>query len=352
LLAKPPGGDQNHRVSTDSGVARPKLRIFLNYRRDDSSGYALSLYHDLADHFGADQVFMDIDTIAPGENFVSRIEETMSTCDVVVALIGRDWLTAADVNGNRRLDDPADFVRLELESAIERNVPLVPTLVHSGRIPQANDLPDSLRPLVLRQGIELHDSTWRTDVARLIKVLERLAAPPDPAATRTKHGPAANDETKPTVAPTKADDIATTIGSRLARLSRAEQVVGAAMFFVFVAFFLPWYEISAPAVSASRSAAAAGGFRYLILVLTIALLIYLTARTLGFVTIGRGHTGRLAKLAAVGLNALFIVIAFFVQPGFGPGLSQLAVGWSYGAYIALSAGLIALAAAWQDTRTR
>jgi TIR domain len=339
-------------VRTDSGVARPKLRIFLNYRRDDSSGYALSLYHNLADHFGADQVFMDIDTIAPGENFVARIEETMSTCDVVVALIGRDWLTASDASGNRRLDDPGDFVRLELESAIEREVPLVPTLVHRAQIPQANELPEPLRPLVLRQGIELHDSTWRTDVARLIRVFERLAAPPEAAAPQTQADTATNDAIGASPQPTRADDIAVTLGSRLARLSRAEQVVGAATFFVFVAFFLPWHEISVPGVSATRSAADAGGFRYLILVLALAVLVYLAARVLGYVTIGRGHTGRLVKLAAVGLNALFIVIAFFVTPGFGPGLGSLAVGWSYGAYIALGAGLVALAAAWQDTRTR
>jgi hypothetical protein len=239
----------------------------------------------------------------------------MSTCDVVVALIGRNWLTAADVDGNRRLEDPADFVRLELESAIDRDVPLVPTLVHSAQIPQANDLPEPLRPLVLRQGIELHDSTWRTDVARLIRVFERLAAPPDQAATKTTvDSTASNGEAS--AGPTTADGIAITIGARLACLSRGEQVVGAATFFAFVAFFLPWYEISVPGVSATRSAAEAGGFRYLILVLTLVVLLYLAARALGFVTIGRGHTGRLVKLAVVGLGTLFIVIAFFVTPGF------------------------------------
>jgi hypothetical protein len=169
-------------VETESDAARPTLRIFLNYRRDDSSGYALSLYRDLVDHFGADQVFMDIDTISPGENFVERIEETMSTCDVVVALIGRVWLTATDEKGGRRLDDPEDFVRLELESAVERKVPLVPTLVHGARMPGGDDLPESLRPVALRQAIELRDTSWDADVARLIGVFERLARRAQPLA--------------------------------------------------------------------------------------------------------------------------------------------------------------------------
>jgi hypothetical protein len=171
-------------VKTDKAARRPTIRIFLNYRRDDSSGYALSLYRDLVDHFGADQVFMDIDTISPGENFVERIEETMSTCDVVVALMGRDWLTAADEKGGRRLDDPKDFVRLELESAVERKVPLVPTLVHGARMPDGDELPESLRPVALRQAIELHDTSWDTDVARLIAVFERLARSAQPVAQK------------------------------------------------------------------------------------------------------------------------------------------------------------------------
>jgi hypothetical protein len=169
-------------VETERDAGHPLIRIFLNYRRDDSSGYALSLYRDLVDHFGAEQVFMDIDTISPGENFVERIEETMSTCDVVVALVGRGWLSATDEKGGRRLDDPEDFVRLELESAVERKVPLVPTLVHGARMPDRDDLPESLHPVALRQAIELHDTSWDADVARLIGVFERLARRAQPPA--------------------------------------------------------------------------------------------------------------------------------------------------------------------------
>jgi hypothetical protein len=152
-----------------------RLRIFLNYRRDDSAGYALSLYRDLAERFGDQHVFMDIDTIAPGENFVERIAETLAACDVVVAMIGRDWLEASDDEGRRRLNDPEDFVRLELANALTRSIPVVPALVHGARLPRKADLPEELQPLVLRQAVELRDSSWRDDVARLIEDFEQLA---------------------------------------------------------------------------------------------------------------------------------------------------------------------------------
>lgn len=164
-----------------TGASKPFLRIFLNYRRDDSGGYALTLYRDLVDHFGEEQVFMDIDAIAPGENFVERIEETMAACDVVVAMIGRTWVNAADEEGNRRLDDPEDFVRLELERAVSRGIPLVPTLVHGARVPKKKELPSSLHPLLLRQAVELRDTSWEDDVERLVRHFQRLALRSQPA---------------------------------------------------------------------------------------------------------------------------------------------------------------------------
>jgi hypothetical protein len=153
----------------------PKLRIFVNYRRDDSSGYANSIYQSLVVRFGADQVFMDVDTIAPGENFDQRIDQTLSTCDIVVAVIGREWLTASDGRGPR-LASPDDYVRLELERAIARNIPLVPTLVHGATLPQAEELPQPLRPLVKRHAIELRNASWNADVGRMVEAFEELAS--------------------------------------------------------------------------------------------------------------------------------------------------------------------------------
>ena len=97
-------------------------KIFISYRRDDSTGYAGRLYDRLSEYFGKDQVFMDVDHIEPGEDFVEMINQAIGTCSTLLALIGRNWITAADKKGVRRLDDPEDFVRLEITAARARYV--------------------------------------------------------------------------------------------------------------------------------------------------------------------------------------------------------------------------------------
>jgi hypothetical protein len=151
------------------------FRIFLSYRRTDTGGHAGRLYDALAGHFGPENVFMDIDAIDLGVDFVGVINRAVSSCDVVIALIGRQWLTAADADGRPRIQDPNDFVRLELESALTRDVFVIPTCVQGVDVPPANTLPAGLAPLAGRQGTELHDAAWRDDVNRLIRRLESLA---------------------------------------------------------------------------------------------------------------------------------------------------------------------------------
>jgi hypothetical protein len=109
--------------------ARIMARIFLCYRRDDSGGYAGRLYDRLGQRFGHDNLFMDIDTIAPGLDFVEAIEKAVGTCDVLLAVIGRQWLTSTDSQGQRRLDNPEDFVRLEIVTALVRQIRVIPVLV-------------------------------------------------------------------------------------------------------------------------------------------------------------------------------------------------------------------------------
>ena len=150
------------------------LRIFLNYRREDSSGHAGRLYDDLAERFGADEVFIDIDKIEPGLAFDDAIEHALDRCDVFLALIGRQWLTITDASGHRRLEDPDDFCRLELEQALARETRLIPLRVQGAEMPSSAELPESLRGLARRQALELSDTRWRHDVESLIEVLERL----------------------------------------------------------------------------------------------------------------------------------------------------------------------------------
>lgn len=151
-------------------------RIFISYRREDSEGYAGRVFDRLSAHFGRDALFMDIDTIPPGEDFVEFIERHVQACDVVIALIGQRWLKSKK-GRRRRLDDPEDFVRLELAAAIKRKIPIIPTLVAGAPMPGKQDLPDQLVPFTRRQALEMSSKRFHHDVDRLIKALERIVGP-------------------------------------------------------------------------------------------------------------------------------------------------------------------------------
>jgi hypothetical protein len=145
--------------------------LFISYRRSDTPGYAGRLYDRLCRYYGEDRVFMDIDSIQPGDDFVDVIEKAVSSCKVLIAVIGKQWLT--DPAGtNRLLDNPHDFVRIEISTALARNIRVIPVLVQGAIIPRTEDLPDILRPLVRRQALEISDSRWNYDVNRLIKILK------------------------------------------------------------------------------------------------------------------------------------------------------------------------------------
>jgi hypothetical protein len=150
------------------------LRVFVSYRRGDS-GHAGRLYDALASRFGPENVFMDIDTIEPGLDFAEVIDRAVQACDVVIVLIGPRWVTATDTDGRRRLDNAEDFVRLEIEAALARDVVVIPTCVQGADMPPVRELPPTLVGLTRRQGIALRDIGWHDDVSRLIRRLERLA---------------------------------------------------------------------------------------------------------------------------------------------------------------------------------
>ncbi|HKE41090.1 MAG TPA: choice-of-anchor D domain-containing protein [Casimicrobiaceae bacterium] len=147
--------------------------IFISYRRDDAAGYAGRLYDRLAAHFGTDRVFMDVQGIEPGVDFVEAIERALRSCEILIVLIGKDWL-AADTGGRRRLDDPTDFVRLETVTALNRGIRVVPVLVEGVPMPRADQLPSDLLPLVRRQAVELSHKQWDATSAELIRTLEKI----------------------------------------------------------------------------------------------------------------------------------------------------------------------------------
>ena len=151
-------------------------RVFISYRREETAYPAGWLYDRLSDHFGEHRIFKDIDSIEPGDDFVQTITTAVGSCDVLLALIGDDWLTVVDQGGRRRLDDVNDFVRIEIEAALSRDVRVIPILVEGATMPHSADLPPSLAGLVQRQALELSPSRFATDLDRLLKVLTRTLA--------------------------------------------------------------------------------------------------------------------------------------------------------------------------------
>jgi hypothetical protein len=148
-------------------------RIFISYRREDNAYPAGWLYDRLADQFGKDQVFKDVDSIQLGDDFVEVITRAVASCDVLLAVIGRQWLTITDERGGRRLDRPNDFVRLEIEAALKREIRVIPVLIDGARMPDARQLPRGLGKLARRHALELSPNRFSSDFARLLAVLEK-----------------------------------------------------------------------------------------------------------------------------------------------------------------------------------
>ncbi len=148
-------------------------RVFISYRRDDSAFPAGWLYDRLCAHLGRDCVFKDVDSIDPGDDFFRVIEDAVGSCQVLLALIGDRWLDITDETGNRRLDDPDDFVRLEIEAALRRDVRVIPILVGRAPMPRSEQLPDSLRGLIRRNAIELSPNRFESDLGRLVRAIDK-----------------------------------------------------------------------------------------------------------------------------------------------------------------------------------
>jgi hypothetical protein len=157
--------------------------IYLSYRRNESAAYAGRLFDHLSRHFGRRSVFMDIDTIRPGDDFPQAIESALNACDVVLVVIGTTWVTDAGQDGRCRLDDPKDWVRLEVAAALRRDILVVPVLVEGARLPDPASLPEELRALCQRHACELSDLRWAFDVGELVKDLEQVVVHPPPKAS-------------------------------------------------------------------------------------------------------------------------------------------------------------------------
>ena len=151
-------------------------KIFINYRRGDEPGFTHALLGRLEQAFPAERLFIDVDNIPAGEDFVRALELQVAQCDALLAVIGNGWLDATDERGSRRLDDPNDFVRIEIELALRLGKRVIPVLVHEARMPRPDELPEAIRPLATRNAVRLTHERFRADVQGLIKALQGALA--------------------------------------------------------------------------------------------------------------------------------------------------------------------------------
>ena len=148
-------------------------KVFVSYRRDDSAGYAHAIYRELLQHFSKDRLFMDVDTVEPGVDFVRVIEEAVGKCDVLLALIGKRWVIA-EPGVTSRLDNEKDYVRLEVSTALARGIRVIPVLVDGMTMPSEDILPAPLRPIIRRNAIEISNTRFNFDVERLITAVRKI----------------------------------------------------------------------------------------------------------------------------------------------------------------------------------
>ena len=150
------------------------LKIFISYRRSDSANPVLGIHQWLLREFGAGLLFMDVDSIPLGAKFSKVLRDAVGNCDVLLAIIGREWTDVRDDDGRRRLDDPDDYVRIEISTALRRGIPMIPILVDDAEMPKAAQLPKLLRALVDYQGLPVRHVTFRSDMDALVRGIKAL----------------------------------------------------------------------------------------------------------------------------------------------------------------------------------
>jgi hypothetical protein len=164
-----PGPDQASPPRLPAGSG-----IFISYRRQDEPNFAGRLYDRLATHFGRDRVFIDVDTIDLGVDFADVIDQSLSRCPIMIVVIGKRWIDVTDEDGEPRLDNPDDYVRLEIEKALRSRTRVIPVLVEGAPVPKGSQLPESLASLARRNGIAMSHDSFGSDADRLIATLDRV----------------------------------------------------------------------------------------------------------------------------------------------------------------------------------
>lgn len=160
-------------MAANGGAMR---KIFVSYRRADSQGWAGRLGEALAREFGDVACFFDIESIAPGDDFTAAIGAALASSETMLVLIGPHWLSASFPDGSRRLEDPRDFVRIEIATGLARRLRVIPVLVGGASMPRREDMPEAIADLAVRQAFDLSDTRWDYDCGRLFDALEQTTS--------------------------------------------------------------------------------------------------------------------------------------------------------------------------------
>jgi hypothetical protein len=158
---------------------------FISYRRQTAAGEARALFNDLVARLGQSAAIMDVDSLSLGRDFRTELHKTLAACDLMLVLIDKDWAAAKDERGQIRLENPRDFVRMEIEAALKRDIVVTPVLVKGAQMPTAEELPAELSDLAYRNGFELSHNRWDSDVREMIRRLN-LDAPEQVELGRSK----------------------------------------------------------------------------------------------------------------------------------------------------------------------
>jgi hypothetical protein len=170
----------------------PAGTIFINYRRGDDPGTAGRLHDRLEPEFGRDNLFMDVEGhIKSGDDFVAGLEEWVTKCDVLLVVVGKTWLDMPDAGGGRRLDNPDDFVRIEIASALKQGKRVIPALVNGADMPAAALLPEPLKPLARRNAVRVTHDRFAADVHGLTAQIREFLAEARPGGGGAHGGRAA-----------------------------------------------------------------------------------------------------------------------------------------------------------------
>ena len=232
-------------------------KIFISYRREDSAGHAGRVHDRLQRVFGHDLLFMDVDSIPLGTNFVEVLAEEIAKCDALLAIIGPGWLDARDEKDQRRLENPDDFVRIEIGTALKRGIRVIPVLLEGTHVPKADELPDDLKGLALRNGLDVRHASFSEDMERLIHGLKGKQSRQYPA-------PAVPSLVDSNGAPTPRHSFVWNLNNDknravLAVICGAVVVVISALWAAFVYFVPASKSVTPPAIEASGGGVAVGG---------------------------------------------------------------------------------------------